>query len=109
MCCLVFHPVDCIPMVIRWHDVSSRRMHWKKSFLSWENHWERCNWEVPPLFTLIEHLGQVERAEMYRAFNMGVGMVLVLSRKGALEARCVFPELITVGYIREGKGVLLEM
>ncbi len=70
---------------------------------------ETSNWEVPPLFTLIEHLGQVERAEMYRAFNMGVGMVLVLSRKGALEARCVFPELITVGYIREGKGVLLEM
>ena len=57
----------------------------------------------------IEHLGQVERAEMYCAFNMGVGMVLVLSRKGALEARCVFPELITVGYIREGNGVVLEM
>jgi len=70
---------------------------------------ETSNWKVPPLFTLIEHLGQVERAEMYCAFNMGVGMVLVLSRKGALEARCVFPELITVGYIREGNGVVLEM
>ena len=70
---------------------------------------ETSNWKVPPLFTLIEHLGQVERAEMYCAFNMGVGMVLVLSRKGALEARCVFPELIKVGYIREGNGVVLEI
>jgi phosphoribosylformylglycinamidine synthase I len=70
---------------------------------------ETSSWKVPPLFTLIEHLGQVERAEMYRAFNMGVGMVLVLSRKGALEARCVFPELIAVGYIRQGNGVVLDI
>jgi len=36
-------------------------------------------------------------------------MVLVLSPKAALEARCVFPESITVGYIREGSGVVLEL
>lgn len=32
---------------------------------------------VPPVFTLIQKKGSVPEADMYRAFNMGVGMVLV--------------------------------
>jgi hypothetical protein len=35
-------------------------------------------------------------------------MVLVLSPKGALEARSVLPELLTVGYITEGEGVVVR-
>jgi phosphoribosylformylglycinamidine cyclo-ligase len=34
-------------------------------------------WEVPPLFPFLRKLGDVPRAEMYRVFNMGVGMVVV--------------------------------
>ena len=66
-------------------------------------------WKVPPLFRLIERLGKVNREEMYRTFNMGVGMVLALSPKGALEARCVFPELLKVGYVTEGDGVVVRL
>jgi hypothetical protein len=36
-------------------------------------------------------------------------MVLVLSSKGALEARCIFPDLLSVGYIKEGEGVVLNL
>jgi hypothetical protein len=39
---------------------------------------------------------------------MGIGMVIILSSKGALDARCVLPELLTIGSIREGEGVVLE-
>ncbi len=35
-------------------------------------------WGVPPLFGELQHLGQVDTAEMYRVFNMGVGMVIVV-------------------------------
>ncbi|GAC1379867.1 MAG: hypothetical protein NVSMB33_05390 [Ktedonobacteraceae bacterium] len=66
------------------------------------------NWNVPPLFTLLARLGQVRREEMYRALNMGVGMVLVFSSEGALDARNVCPALLPVGYITEGKGVVLR-
>lgn len=62
-------------------------------------------WHVPPIFQLLARLGQVPHEELYRTFNMGVGMVLVLSPKAALEARCVLPELLTVGYITKGEGV----
>jgi phosphoribosylaminoimidazole (AIR) synthetase len=42
---------------------------------------------------------------MYRTFNMGVGMVLVLAPDMAEQARRVLPELLTVGTITEGNGV----
>jgi phosphoribosylformylglycinamidine cyclo-ligase len=34
---------------------------------------------TPPVFELIARLGNVERPEMYRTFNMGIGMVLVVA------------------------------
>ena len=65
-------------------------------------------WNIPPLFQLLARLGNVTKEELYRTFNMGIGMVVVLSPKGALEARSVLPELLTVGYITEGEGVVLH-
>ncbi|CAN6720537.1 unnamed protein product [Malus baccata var. baccata] len=37
------------------------------------------SWEVPPVFKWIQKAGRVEEAEMRRTFNMGIGMVLVVS------------------------------
>ena len=65
-------------------------------------------WTVPPLFQLLARLGQVSRTEMYRTLNMGIGMVLVLPAEAAEQARHVHPELLTVGYITEGDGVVLQ-
>jgi phosphoribosylformylglycinamidine cyclo-ligase len=41
------------------------------------------SWEVPNLFQQLERSGQVDRAEMYRTFNMGVGMVVITDEAGA--------------------------
>jgi phosphoribosylaminoimidazole synthetase len=62
-------------------------------------------WSTPPLFQLIARLGGVPQTELYRALNMGIGVIIVLSPKSALEARCVLPELLTIGTIVEGEGV----
>lgn len=35
------------------------------------------SWDVPPLFRVLQDAGQVPRDEMFRAFNMGVGMIVV--------------------------------
>jgi phosphoribosylformylglycinamidine cyclo-ligase len=35
------------------------------------------SWEVPPIFRLIQKAGNVAREEMYRVFNMGIGLVLI--------------------------------
>jgi phosphoribosylaminoimidazole synthetase len=65
-------------------------------------------WTMPPLFQLLARLGQVSRAEMYRTLNMGVGMVLVLSPEAAEQALYVQPDLLTVGYVTEGDGIVLQ-
>jgi phosphoribosylformylglycinamidine cyclo-ligase len=41
------------------------------------------SWAVPNLFRQLERAGQVDRAEMYRTFNMGVGMVVITDEAGA--------------------------
>jgi phosphoribosylformylglycinamidine cyclo-ligase len=37
-------------------------------------------WLVPPVFGWLKQLGNIEEAEMYRVFNMGIGFVLIVSR-----------------------------
>ncbi len=38
----------------------------------------RGSWPVPPIFPLLQRLGDVPEADMLRTFNCGLGMVLVL-------------------------------
>ncbi|HKS26834.1 MAG TPA: phosphoribosylformylglycinamidine cyclo-ligase [Pyrinomonadaceae bacterium] len=43
----------------------------------------RGTWPVLSVFTLMQQLGHVPDAEMYRTFNMGVGMVIVCAQQDA--------------------------
>lgn len=44
---------------------------------------DRSSWEVPNLFRILRQGGRVDEMEMFRAFNMGVGMVVVVSAESA--------------------------
>ena len=44
---------------------------------------ETATWEVPNAFRVLERAGEVPRDEMFRAFNMGVGMIVVTTTTGA--------------------------
>ncbi|MCC8115839.1 MAG: phosphoribosylformylglycinamidine cyclo-ligase [Planctomycetes bacterium] len=37
------------------------------------------SWEVPPVFRLIQKAGNIADEEMFRVFNMGIGMVMVVT------------------------------
>ncbi len=39
---------------------------------------DRAAWEVPVIFRLIQQRGQVEEMEMYRVFNMGIGLIVLV-------------------------------
>ena len=43
------------------------------------------SWEVPPLFKKIKELGNIDNIEMYRAFNMGIGLCLFVDENKAEE------------------------
>ena len=36
-------------------------------------------WDQPPVFAWLQRMGQIDPAEMYRVFNMGIGLTLVVS------------------------------
>jgi phosphoribosylformylglycinamidine cyclo-ligase len=36
-----------------------------------------ASWDAPPVFSVLQRHGRIPRDEMYRAFNMGIGLVLV--------------------------------
>jgi phosphoribosylformylglycinamidine cyclo-ligase len=48
---------------------------------------EQGSWPVPPIFNLLQELGNVAEAEMYRTFNMGVGMVVLCAPSDAGEIK----------------------
>jgi phosphoribosylformylglycinamidine cyclo-ligase len=41
------------------------------------------SWPVPPVFQVLSRVGRIEEEEMYRVFNMGVGLVLILPKFNA--------------------------
>jgi phosphoribosylformylglycinamidine cyclo-ligase len=43
----------------------------------------RKAWTIPPVFQALGKLGQVDREEMYRVFNMGIGLILVVPANSA--------------------------
>jgi phosphoribosylformylglycinamidine cyclo-ligase len=65
----------------------------------------RGSWEVPPIFTVIQREGSVDEVEMYRTFNMGLGLVLVV---GADEAAAVSRSLDEAGERHWKVGEVVE-
>jgi phosphoribosylformylglycinamidine cyclo-ligase len=68
------------------------------------------SWPVPELFRLLERHGRVERDEMLRVFNMGVGMVLIVGASAAerigARLRRAKQRFFTIGRVRAGgRGV----
>lgn len=42
---------------------------------------DKYSWKVPSIFSLIQKKGDIEDREMYRTFNMGIGMVVVVAKR----------------------------
>jgi phosphoribosylformylglycinamidine cyclo-ligase len=57
------------------------------------------SWTVPPIFNLIQQRGNVDRDEMFRVFNMGIGMVIVCSPKDVSHFTKALPEAKIIGEV----------
>jgi phosphoribosylamine--glycine ligase / phosphoribosylformylglycinamidine cyclo-ligase len=67
---------------------------------------ERGRWPEPPIFKLIQQQGRVSDAEMFRVFNMGLGMIIVIAAKDLEKAQQLMLELRTVGRLVSGQKVV---
>ncbi len=70
---------------------------------------DRATWSIPPLFQLIQEAGKVDEAEMFRVFNMGVGMIAAARSEhvGAVKdaAAAAGIDAWFVGEVVDGEGV----
>ncbi|MFC1873491.1 phosphoribosylformylglycinamidine cyclo-ligase [Chloroflexota bacterium] len=62
------------------------------------------SWTVPPIFPLIRLQGNVGQKEMYRVFNMGIGMVVICSPNNADHLIKALPEANIIGKITKQAG-----
>lgn len=71
---------------------------------------ERCRaiihkdkWQIPPIFGIIQERGEIEDDEMFKVFNMGIGMTLIVPSEEVEEIKT---ELVKKG---EGASVIGEV
>jgi phosphoribosylformylglycinamidine cyclo-ligase len=74
---------------------------------------KKGTWDIPPIFKLLQKKAGVDDAEMYRAFNMGLGMIIAVPKKDAdkmlKKAVKLGETAFLVGEVAKGKaGVTYE-
>jgi len=62
-------------------------------------HLHKDSWDIPPIFKLVQEKGEIEEAEMYRVFNMGVGMTIVCSPQQVAKIVSILPQAKVIGEI----------
>ena len=71
---------------------------------------DRASWTVPTIFKFIQNQGKVDRDEMYRVFNMGIGFVVIVAKKDLKKAtnilRAAHQPYSVIGVIRKGTGIV---
>lgn len=70
---------------------------------------DTSTWERPPIFALLQRLGDVAEPEMYQTFNMGVGFVLIVRSEDESKVCLKLTELgekcFVMGSVVPGEGV----
>ena len=62
---------------------------------------------VPSVFDWLQQRGDIEAREMYRTFNMGMGMIIIVGKNDAEKSVSLLGEYAQiVGSVKNGKGVL---
>jgi len=67
------------------------------------------NWNIPNIFNFLQEKGNIPREEMYSIFNMGIGMMVIVSKDDAQAALKILTdakeEAIIIGEVTEIPGV----
>ncbi|MCH7763542.1 MAG: phosphoribosylformylglycinamidine cyclo-ligase [Candidatus Marinimicrobia bacterium] len=73
---------------------------------------QKGTWPILPVFDVMQSIGDVEEDEMFRAFNMGIGMVFIVDQSNVNAVKDALKELTDVyeiGFVINGeKNVILK-
>ncbi|ULL13685.1 phosphoribosylformylglycinamidine cyclo-ligase [Paenibacillus sp. H1-7] len=68
------------------------------------------SWPILPIFQLMQQEGAISNNDMFRTFNMGIGMVIVVSEQQAAEAARIFEQhgekVYTLGRVTAGERIV---
>jgi phosphoribosylformylglycinamidine cyclo-ligase len=64
---------------------------------------DKKTWEVPRVFKVIQKKGKIDDTEMYRVFNMGIGMIVICSGDDADSLQKKYPRTSKIGEIVKSK------
>ena len=67
-------------------------------------HFDSKTWEVPPIFPLLQKMGDVDLDEMYHVFNMGIGMAVVCAPESLQRFTEQIPGAKAVGEVQKRAG-----
>ena len=73
---------------------------------------KRDSWPSLPVFDTIKELGNIDTEEMYRAFNMGIGMVFIVDQKSSDTVSRALGKMTTVyeiGEVAEGDNFTIYL
>jgi len=65
-------------------------------------------WRAPPIFGLLAERGDLSQRDLFRTFNMGVGMVCPAAPGDAAALSALWPDAVVLGEVVEGGGVDLK-
>jgi phosphoribosylformylglycinamidine cyclo-ligase len=69
---------------------------------------DRATWKVPAVFEFIQKHGKVDRDEMYRVFNMGIGFVIIVRKADAKKSLAILKKAgcagTVIGRIEKGRA-----
>jgi len=65
---------------------------------------DAISWKIPPLFEWLKRLGNLAEDDMYKAFNMGIGYILVTDKRNAEKIKSAGEKVHTIGRIVNGSG-----
>ncbi len=68
---------------------------------------DRGTWPELPVFGVMQRLGNVDESEMFRTFNMGIGMIVICSESEADEVAARIAGVNRIGSVVSGRGVVL--
>jgi phosphoribosylformylglycinamidine cyclo-ligase len=63
-------------------------------------------WVVPSIFRVLQERGGIASDEMFRTFNMGIGMILVCARKNRDDVMRALPDAHVIGTVTSVSGVV---
>eukprot|EP01023_Acetabularia_acetabulum_P012465 TRINITY_DN15830_c0_g1_i4.p4 TRINITY_DN15830_c0_g1~~TRINITY_DN15830_c0_g1_i4.p4 ORF type:complete len:117 (+),score=18.50 TRINITY_DN15830_c0_g1_i4:117-467(+) len=66
------------------------------------------SWQIPDLYKWLQKEGNIQQEEMFRTFNMGIGMVCIVENELVEQITSQYEDAVVLGQVVDQTGVQLQ-